>query len=395
MTADDGVGQREHGAGLARSELGGWQVDQRDDAAEVLRHVDVFVGSLGSVDELPPDEQILQWIPEPRHGKVRRVINGVIALHRLKGVEPFLRQLARDLLGSALAQPGPVDLVPVYVDPIPTRTLAHLFGVPAADAELFRRLTDEFLSRQQTLASGKSVGQVHPELAAYVDGLIAARRTMERPPDDLIGRFIEADVGGEALTDAAIRTQMIMLIIAGNETTRNLLGNIVATLATTPGLFDRLRSDPSLVDAVVEESLRHDAPVQMLFRTCAHDTSIGATAVQGGDPVVVCLGAANHDEAHYVEPEAFDIDRDGARDHLAFGIGPHVCPGASLARLEGRIATEELVAAVAEIRLAPGAEITWNPVFWARGVRSLPVELVPASPAPSSRPGPQGADPTS
>ena len=360
--------------GLQVDAAGTRAVTRFDDVAAALRDVDTFVGSLGNAD-LPPDEQILQWIPEPRHGKLRRVVNAVIAPHRLAPVEAFVTTLADELL-AAIVGKGPVDLVPTFVDPLPTRTIAHVFGIPEQDAARFGEMSDEFLAQQSALLNN-TIGAVHPEFTAYVEALVASRRALTHRPDDVITRLIEADIDGEPLTDASIRTQMMMLIIAGNETTRNLLGNLLYTLATQPDLYAALRADATLTDAVIEESLRRDSPVQLLFRTCDHQTTLDETALAPSDRVMLCVGSANRDERHFDDADAFRIDRPNPRDHLAFGTGPHICPGASLARMEARLALRAFTETVAAIELV--AEPTFNPVFWARGVRSLAVELSPAS----------------
>ena len=360
-----------------RVDAGGTRAVVRfDDVAAVLRDVETFVGSLGNQDALPPDEQILQWIREPRHSKLRRVVNGVIAPHRLEQVGPFITKLAGELLEGIVGR-GPVDLIPALVDPLPTRTIAHVFGIPEDDAIRFGEMSDEFLARQSDLLN-RTIGDVHPEFTAYVEALVAARRAMSNPPDDVITRLIEAEIDGEALSDASIRTQMMMLIIAGNETTRNLLGNMFLTLARCPDLYGRLRDEPALADRVIEESLRYDSPVQLLFRKCDHATQLDQTPLTAGDGVMLCVGSANRDERHYENPEEFSVDRPNARDHLAFGTGPHICPGASLARMEARLALHTFVEKVEAIALVEHHDPALNPVFWARGVRSLEVELTPA-----------------
>ena len=360
-----------------RADAGGTRsVVRFEDVAAVLRDVETFVGSLGNQDALPPDEQILQWIREPRHSKLRRVVNGVIAPHRLEPVGPFITKLAGELLEGIVGR-GPVDLIPTLVDPLPTRTIAHVFGIPEDDAIRFGEMSDEFLSRQSNLLN-RTIGDVHPEFTGYVEALVASRRAMTARSDDVMTRLIEADIDGELLSDAAIRTQMMMLIIAGNETTRNLLGNMFLTLAQCPDLYRRLRDDHTLADRVIEESLRYDSPVQLLFRKCDRDTQLDQTALAAGDGVMLCVGSANRDERHYDDPDEFSVDRPNARDHLAFGTGPHICPGASLARMEARLALHTFVEKVAAIDLVEDHQPVPNPVFWARGVRTLEVELTPA-----------------
>ena len=363
--------------GLPKDDHGTRTVTRYDDVAFALKNVDVFGGTLGYDASIPEEQQILPSIPEPRHGQVRRVINGVIAPHRLTNVEPFVSDLTQELL-SEIVGAGPVDLVPALVDPIPTRAMAFVFGIPQADAARFGEMSDEFLAAQGRIMDG-GIGGVHPEFTAYVEALIEDRRQEQDPPDDVITRLLQADLDGAPLSDAAVRTQMMMLIMAGNETTRNLLGNILYTLARQPDLYRELRRDPDLVSAVIEESLRMDAPVQMLFRTCMRPTAMDAEQLDSGDQVMLCLGSGNRDDTYFTDPDEFVLGRPNPRDHLSFGVGPHVCPGATLARMEVRVALERFVDAVDSITLLPEPAPAFNPVFFARGVKSLWVDLAPAT----------------
>jgi cytochrome P450 len=342
-----------------------------------LKGVEHFVGSFQDVSGLPDDEVPISAIPEPRHGKVRRVINSVVAPHRTAPVEPYVRELAVRLLDDALAS-DVVDLIDAYVDPIPSTVIAHVLGVPVEDSELFRRWSDELLANQQSAATPGTLSDYHPEFADYLQARIDERRALDAPPDDVITRFLFTDVDDEFLSDAAVRTQCLFLILAGNETTRNLLGNMLHTLAGEPELYARVRADRSLIPAVVEESLRHDSPVQVLARAVLHETSIEGCPFVPGDRVVFGIASANRDERVHEEPDAFRVDRPRMRDHLAFGAGPHVCPGASLARMEAVVALDVFCDAVAAFRMVDGFVPEPNPVFWALGHRSLRVEITRA-----------------
>jgi cytochrome P450 len=347
-----------------------------------LKHVEHFVGSFQDVSGLPEDQVPLPAVPEPRHGKIRRVVNTVVAPHRTNPVEPFVRELASMLLTETLAA-DVVDLVVGYVDPIPSAVIAHVLGVPVEDRELFQRWSDELLANQQAATVPGTLSDYHPEFAAYLQTHIDQRRAMlsnedAGPPDDVITRFLITDVDGELLSDDAIRTQVLLLIVAGNETTRNLLGNMLHTLALDPELYARVRADRSLVPIVVEESLRHDSPVQVLARAVLSETTITGCPVGPGDRVVFGLASANRDECIHADPDAFRVDRPKPRDHLAFGAGPHVCPGASLARMEAIVALEVFCDAVESFAPVGGFVPEPNPVFWALGHRSLPVTATPA-----------------
>jgi len=352
-------------------------VTRHDDVDHVLRQIWDFGGSMGYNPDLPEEEQILPSIPEPRHGRIRRVINGVIAPGRLKPVEPYVRDLTRQIL-TEIVTGKTVDVVPALVDPIPVRAMTFTFGIPEGDADRFRRMSDEMVENStEVMTTG--IGGLHPEFSSYVDELVAERRRMTVRPNDVLTRLIEADIEGEPLSPIAVRTQMMILILAGNETTRNLLGNLLYSLARAPELVAELRRDPTKVaDAIVEESLRLDAPVQSLFRTCLKPTTVGDTGLDAGNVVQVCLGSANRDSTKFDDPDEFRIDRANQRDHLSFGSGPHICPGATLARMEGRIVLEELADRVSAIRLAPDQPPEFSQFFVARGLKHLWLQLEPA-----------------
>ncbi len=354
----------------------------RGAVVDALKQVEHFVGSFGDTGlGTPEDDQMIAAIREPRHGRIRRVINAVLAPHKMALVEPFVRELADGLLDDAVAAAvggATVDLVGCYIDPIPTTVIARVLGVPTEDATTFKRWSDELLERQGDHAGESTLAATHPEFAEYIDEQIARHQADTDPPDDVITRFLRTEIDGEQLSPRAVRTQVMFLIVAGNETTRNLLGNLLATLAQDPALYARLRADRSLVAAAVEESLRHDSPVQILARSCTEATSVAGVEIPGGQRCVVGVASANRDERYYDDPSAFSVDRPDPRDHVAFGTGPHVCPGASLARLEAQVGVEAVLDRVAELRLAPGATIEPNPVFWALGPRTLPVVLEPA-----------------
>jgi cytochrome P450 len=342
-----------------------------------LRAVEQFVGSFIDTSGLPEDDVPISAIPEPRHGPIRRVINTVVAAHRTAQAEPHIRALAGTLVAEAIDAArgaGSVDLVTTVVDPLPSMVIAHMLGVPVEDNVRFRRWSDELLEAQ---SGGQSRGlyDTHPVFGEYIEGLIDQRRGLDEPPDDVITRFMRTEVDGEVLSDRAICTQTMNLIIAGNETTRNLIGNCLHTLAVDSGLYARLRADRGLGPVIVEESLRHDSPIQVLARAVLTDTEIEGCPLHRGDRVVFGLASANRDDDRYDAPAEFRVDRTRPREHLAFGTGPHVCPGASLARLEALAVLDALRPGVARLRPVDGFTPVPNPVFWALGPRTLPVHL--------------------
>lgn len=370
-------------APVARTSAGPWFVASHDGVVAGLKAVDRFVGTFGSGDAIADDERIIQAIPEPRHGKIRRIMNAVLAPSKVAKAGPFIRELCTRLMDQVVAPE--CELVRAYVDPIPTTVIAHVLGIPAAEWQQFKRWSDDVVEGLDPRAVRDqekigSLSQRHPEFAAYLDDEIRRRHAATEPPDDIITRFIQTEIDGERLSDVAIRTQLMVLIIAGNETTRNLIGNIFYTLAGDADQYARLRNDRSIIPTIVEESLRHDSPVQILARTCTQNTSIEGVEIPANDTVVFGVGSANRDERCYEEPAAFRVDRPDPWDHVAFGAGPHICPGAALARLEATIALEVFSERVASFTFAPGYAFDPNPVFWAHGPRSLAVRILVAQP---------------
>jgi len=345
-----------------------------------LRNVDKFVGSFMDVSQLPESDIVLAAIPEPRHGVIRRVVNTVVAGHRTAPAEPFIRAEAARLVERALdlaRRHGSVDLVETLADPLPSAVIAHITGAPVSDHDNFRVWSDELLQAQNTGASAP-IRDFHTAFADYIQAMIDERRASDDPPDDLITRFLRTDVDGEYLSDRAIVTQTMFILVAGNETTRNLISNCLHTLATTPELYARVREDRSVIPAFVEESLRFDSPVQVLARAVLGDTEISGCPMQEGERVVFGIASANRDVTVHECPAEFRLDRAKPRDHLAFGTGPHVCPGATLARLEAVAMLESLTSRVAEVALVDGFVAEPNPVFWANGHRRLPATLASA-----------------
>jgi cytochrome P450 len=358
----------------------GWYVATAEGVRAGLFDVERFVGSFVDTSEMHPDDVMLSAIPEPQHGRIRRIVNGAIAGHRTAQAEPCVREQARVLVERAVEiarAAGRVDLVRDAVDPLPSTVIAQMLGVPVADQDRFRVWSDELLAAQGA-SNNAGLAELHPEFGAYIQALIDARRAAADAPDDIVTRMMQTEVDGAVLSDRMIRTQTMFLIVAGNETTRNLIGNCLHRLAATPGLYALLRARTGLLGNLIEESLRFDSPVQVLGRAVLEDTRIEGCPMHKGDRVVFGIASANRDERAFERPDEFRVDRARPRDHLACGTGPHICPGAALARLETTAFLEAFCARVASFALAPDVAPVPNPVFWARGYRSLVVTLEPA-----------------
>jgi cytochrome P450 len=358
----------------------GWFLARHGDVVTGVKDVDTFRSSYREPGVVVPDEeQLVSEMPEPRHGKVRRIINAVVAHHKAMRVEPFVRELSYEYL-EPLLERGHGEMVEDFAAPIPINVISHMIGVPRQDWPLFRGWSDdvvrgEYVNKNRT-ERGEGFGGGHPEFAAYVDDLIRERRNRDERPDDLVTRLLFTEIDGHRLTDVEIRTQVISLILGGNETTRHLIANMLARIVTRPALFDALKTDPTLIAKAVEESLRFDPPIHQMIRTIETSTDVFGAPMCPGEKVVFGVASANRDEAVFPNSDEFRLDRTNGREHLAFGDGPHICPGQAIARLEARVTVEVFCERVRHAYPDEGWVYEKVPVFWANGPRSLPLNLV-------------------
>jgi len=363
-----------------RTANGVWFFSRFDDVLAATKDIESFKSSFRDPGVVvPEEEQLISEIEEPRHGKIRRIVNSAIAAHRLGRIEDFARETSQSLLEQVLVKGGG-ELMNEFVMPLPTSVIATLLGVPTEDFHLWGQWSGDVVQgdypTKNRTERGEGFAGAHPEFASYVDRQIADRRSATNPPNDFVTRLIGTEVYGESLTDTEIRTLMVFLLVAGNETTRNLIGNLLVTMGQQPKLFRKLQDDPELVATAVEESLRLDPPTAVLLRDCIKDTEIHGVPIRAGDKVAYGIASANRDESHYDDPNSFRLDRPDPAHHVAFGGGPHVCPGSVLARMEARIAIEVFLENVGEMKLAPDFVREKVPVFWANGPNALPVTLV-------------------
>ena len=350
-------------------------------AGDGVRQVGDFAGTFSDTGALASEDVILAGIPEPRHSAVRKVF--LSALTEISQYEPFIRSLAERFVDETVAmaaRTGEAELMHGLARRLPSAVIAHLLGLPASDVDRFARWTDELLDRQGTSTNASTaLVDLHDEFAAYLAEHIAKRQTDPKPPDDIIARFVYAEIEGSRLSARAIQTQMMFFIVAGNGTTRDLIGNLLLRLASDAELFRRTQSDRSAIPLLVEEVLRLDSPVQLLARNCKVETALDGVPVEPGERVLLSIASANRDEKIWQDAEAFRPGRERARAHLAFGAGPHICPAANLARMEACIALDSLLDRIASMGFAPGYTLDLNPVIWANGPQTLKVTLTPRS----------------
>lgn len=355
----------------------GWYLLRRRDAEALLRDVDHFGSDMTSgtgldgVEAVPEEQLFLPEIGEPLHGRIRKLYNSVLGPHRTNQLAPFIRAACDGLVEEALATDGPVDLHERFAVPIPSIVMAEILGLPRDAADKFHRwsLDGSVMLRPAC----PSVGPEGLEIQRYLAEQVGRYRAGELDSHTL-RVFVEADVDGEPLTDVQIVHQLQTFVLGGVHTTRGLLVHAVQRLVCDPGLFERLDADRALIPVFVEESLRHDSPAQRVTRRCLRSAELAGLSFEPGDWVEVGIASANRDEADYEEPEDFRLDRPDPRDHLAFGGGPHVCPGAAVARLEAVTAVETLLDRCASLRPVDGH--SYPPVPGNLGYAPVPARLV-------------------
>ncbi|WP_405783853.1 cytochrome P450 [Streptomyces sp. NBC_01378] len=303
----------------------------------------------------------------PHHARLRSLVTRAFTTRRVESLRPRIQRITDDLLDAMLPH-GRADLVESFAFPLPLTVICELLGVPDIDRADFRRMSNEVVAPSDR--DGEYATFV--ELAAYLRDLIEDKRA-SAPADDLLSALIRTTAeDGDRLSPDELCAMAFLLLIAGHETTVNLIASGVRALLTHPDQLAALRADMTLLGGAVEEMLRYEGPVEnATYRFTVEDTEVGGTVIPGGSAVLVGLAAADHDPERFHEPGRFDIRRD-ARGHIAFGHGLHHCLGAPLARLEGQIALRSLLDRAPALALDGPAD-DWLPGMLIRGVRSLPV----------------------
>jgi cytochrome P450 len=281
--------------------------------------------------------------------------------------------LIADRLVADVRDFGRMDLIESYAFPLPLLVIAELLGMPAEDRGLFRTWSNAFVTPVAEAEDLDRFLTCMEGFTTYLRGLMTSRAAA--PRNDLLAALMQAEDSGERLSESELFSMVILLIVAGHETTMNLLGNGVLALLDGPDRWREVGSDPFLMRAAVEELLRYDAPLdRALSRWAVEDTVICGVTIRRGERVVALIGAANRDPRQFGEPEGLSFHRP-SNPHCAFGRGAHYCLGAPLARLEGQIGLSTLVAAFPDLRLSiDRSALTWRPIPHMRSLRSLPVE---------------------
>ena len=360
-------------------------VTRHAECEAVLRDATTFVNESGFKEpgvEVPLQDKTLGELDPPFHGPIRRVMVTALTPRVVHAAEPFMRATAEELL-DAIPVPGTVDLVPAFTTPLPNRVTVHLLGFPPEDADEVASWAKEFMESgfPGTNRTERGVGfeNAFPEFAGYIDEQIERRARADVAADegnDVLTRLLALEVEGNRLTRRQVRALARNLITGGFTTTSQLLGNLLYQLLADERIAQVVYADPAALAQAVEESLRLAPPVLFVPRTCVHDTTIAGDAVRRGERVIVGTGSANRDESVFADADTFRLDRGNADQHLTFGYGPHVCPGAALARVEARIAIGTFLERfpLGSVRLAPDYEFVNVPTYFEVGPRELPVE---------------------
>ncbi len=368
---------------------GFWCVTKHEDVVAVHKDFRTFSSELGQVriEELTPDEiearkSMLETDP-PRHTRLRRIVSSFFTPKAVAEYEEYARDVARAVLERALAR-RELDFVAEVAAPFPINVLVRILGAPREDAPRLIDLGNRMIAKEDPEYSGGVDGadagayRLLPfgspaavELIEYGDWLAGKRRS--HPEDDLVSKLVQAEVDGERLSEREFANFFALLVIAGNETTRQAISHGMLALVEHPDGLRELARDPALAPVATEEILRWATPVFYFRRTATRDTELRGVPIRAGDKVVTWYISANFDEDVFADPHRFDVRRD-PNDHLTFGkAGPHYCLGAYLARLEVRVMFEELLPRLASIDLAGQVERLRSNFI--NGIKRMPVRV--------------------
>ncbi len=373
---------------VQESPLGGLVLSRHEDAMTLLRDPRVSsdfrkspafkeqVTAQGlDYDALLEENRSFLFLDPPDHTRLRGLVNKAFTPKVIEGLRPRIEEIVGRLLDAAFER-GTMDVMEDFAYPLPVQIICDMLGVPVEDnvrfrvwtSEAARSLDPDFALPQEEIERRQ---RTFDALDGYFRDLIATRRAS--PRDDLLSALIAAEDEGKKLNETELISTCILILIAGHETTVNLIGNGTLQLLKHPAELQKLREDPSLIGTAVEELLRFDPPVQLTARLALEDIQLGGKVLKQGQQGVILIGAVNRDPAQFTDPQRLDITRQENR-HLAFGMGIHFCLGAPLARMEGRIALGQLVARASTLELTVD-EPPYKENLTLRGLAALPVRL--------------------
>jgi cytochrome P450 len=365
-----------------------WFVTRYDDVVALLTDNERFVldpalmftpeelavrEAAGSVPQLDPRVNTnLLALDGDDHRRLRRLVTKAFTPRMVEAQRPRIQEIADELI-DRVADRGRMELVDDFAFPLPITVIAELLGIPVEDQARFREWSGTFVTPALTPELLEQAERHTEEFIAYLDALFARRRAA--PADDLVSALVRAEDEGDHLSENELYSMVVLLIVAGHETTVSLITNAVHALLSHPEQLAALQAEPVLLATAVEELLRFDSPVERtITRWAAADVELGGRTIARGDLVIAVVGSANRDETQFPHASELDLKR-ADNKHVGFGRGPHYCLGAPLARVETEIALETLLRRLPNLRLAITAEdLYWRPIPLFRSLASLPVE---------------------
>jgi len=335
-------------------------------------------------DQGVPRVETMLTLDPPMHTRYRKLVNKAFSARRIAELEPTVRALTTELIDD-FPQQGRLDFMNRFAVPLPVRVIAHMLNMPdGMEAEIKQWSDDAVAALGVNISDERRIEAATGtlEFQRFWLGLIADRR--RAPQDDIVTDLAGSDLEEldgtvRPLTDAEIISIIAQLMVAGNETTTKLFTEGMRLLIENPAEWNRIRADAARVPAMVEEALRLSSPNQGLFRVVTRDTELEGVPLAKGSRLWVMFGSANRDERTYPDPDRFDPDRVGLKEHVAFGFGAHFCIGAPLSRLEARVGFEELSRRLSSVAFAPGNSFEYEPSYILRGLKSLDLDIVRSS----------------
>jgi cytochrome P450 len=366
--------------------LGFWVVTRYTDVAAVFndKRFSRAEGLMKGFKRLPESEQatakpvdeafskMMTYADPPYHTQLRGLVNKAFTPRVVEHIRPHIQQIVDHLLNAAQAK-GQMDIIRDLAHPLPIIVISEMLGLAVEERQRFKGWSDDLFATLGIVRRAPNLmekaGQSLAEMTTYITALSKERSL--QPREDLLTGLVTAVDEGNRLTQEELVANVGLLLAAGHETTTNLIGNGLLALLRNPDQMNKLRDNSTLIEGAVEEMLRYDNPVQIVYRSATEDVELDGKHISQGQLVNLMLGAANRDPAHFSEPDRFDITRNEGR-HVGLGLGIHFCLGAALARLEGQLAFTTLLRRFPDLRLATDT-LEWqeHPTF--RGLKSLPV----------------------
>jgi cytochrome P450 family 142 subfamily A polypeptide 1 len=345
---------------------------------EAERNPELFSNAGGIRPDQPGVEMMIE-MDDPQHLLRRKLVNYGFTRKRVKNLEGSIVSLC-DTLIDAVCERGECDFVWDLAAPLPMAVIGDMLGVRPQEREMFLKWSDDLVSSLSSTAAEADVQVTMEAFAAYSEymmGMISARK--EHPTDDLVSILVHAEVEGLRLEDHQIVTEVLLLLIGGDETTRHTLSGGTRQLLRHPDQHKRLTEDLGLLPNAIEEMLRWTAPVKNMARTITADNEFHGTQLHKGEKMILLFESANFDETVFDDPETFDIER-YPNNHLAFGFGTHFCLGNQLARLELSIMQTRLLQRIPDLRLVSDADLPLRPANFVSGLEKMPVAFAPSAP---------------